>query len=86
MNPPLFWTLSQIGLVLEITGAVYLALSSISMHRRIERVFFDIWGFREIPKIITTLHNQSKTDIRGFFLLSIGLILQLAGNFGQVLR
>ena len=82
MNLPLFWTITQVGLLLEITGAVYLALSSISSHKRIERLFFNIWGFREIPKIITTMQNQTSTDIRGFSMLSVGLILQFAGNFG----
>ena len=85
MNLPLFWTLSQVGLLLEITGAMYLALSSIGMHKRIERLFFNIWGFREIPKIVATMQNQTKTDIRGFFLLAVGLILQFAGNFGTVM-
>ena len=84
MNLPLFWTITQVGLLLEITGAVYLALSSISIHKRIERLFFNIWGFREIPKIIATMQNQTSTDIRGFSMLAVGLILQFAGNFGYV--
>ena len=84
MNFPLFWTLTQAGLLLEIAGAMYIALSSISVHKRIERLFFNIWGFREIPKIVATMQNQTKTDIRGFFLLAVGLILQFAGNLGPV--
>ena len=84
MNLPLFWTLTQAGLMLEIAGAVYIALSSIYMHKRIERLFFNIWGFREIPKIVATMQNQTTTDIRGFVLLAIGLMLQFAGNFGPV--
>jgi hypothetical protein len=86
MNPPLFWTLTQLGLLLEITGAVYIALSSISMHKRIERLFFDIWGFREIPRIVATMQNQTTTDIRGFILLAVGLMLQFAGNLEPVLH
>jgi len=85
MNLPLFWTLTQAGLLLEIAGAMYIALSSISMHKRIERLFFNIWGFREIPKIVTAMQHQTSTDIRGFFMLAVGLVLQFAGNFGTVM-
>lgn len=85
MNIPFYWALSQGGLLLEIAGAVYLALSSISMHKRIERLFFNIWGFREIPKIVTAMQHQTSTDIRGFFMLAVGLVLQFAGNFGTVM-
>jgi len=84
MNLPLFWTLTQVGLLLEIAGAVYIALSSIYIHKRIERLFCNIWGIREIPKIITTMQNQTANDIRGFVLLAMGLMLQFAGNFGPV--
>ena len=82
MTPQNFWIIGQVGLLLEIAGAAYIALSSISIHRRIERLFFDIWGFREIPRIVTTMQNQTKSDIRGFILLTVGLILQFVGNFG----
>lgn len=82
MNPQHFWIVGQVGLLLETAGAAYIALSSISMHRRIERLFFDIWGFREIPRIVATMQNQTKSDIRGFILLTVGLILQFVGNFG----
>jgi hypothetical protein len=81
MTPQHFWIIGQTGLVLEIAGAAYIALSSISVHRKIERLFFDIWGFREIPRIVSTMQNQTKTDIRGFMLLTLGLLLQFVGNF-----
>ena len=81
MNLQSFWTITQVGLMLEIAGAAYIALSSISLHRKIERLFVDIFGFREIPRIVAAMQNQTTTDIRGFFLLTVGLILQLVGTF-----
>jgi len=82
MNSQLFWYLGQTGLLLEIIGALYIALSSISIHRRISRLFFDLWGFREIPRIVATMQNQARTDITGFLLLACGLVLQFVSNFG----
>ena len=82
MKPQYFWILSQAGLLLETAGAAYIALASIAVHKRIERLFSDIWGFREIPRIIATMQSQTRSDIRGFVLLTMGLILQFVGNFG----
>lgn len=82
MNPQHFWIIGQVGLLLETAGAAYIALSSISVHRRIERLFSDLWGFREIPRIIATMQSQTRSDIRGFILLTLGLMMQFVGNFG----
>jgi hypothetical protein len=82
MNSQLFWNLGQLGLLLEIVGALYIAVSSISIHQRISKLLFNLWGFREIPKIVVTMQNQARTDITGFFLLASGLVLQFIGNFG----
>lgn len=82
MNSDFFWYLGQLGLLLELVGALYIVLSSIVIHRRVSRLFFDLWGFREIPKILATIQNQARTDITGFFLLAAGLLLQFIGNFG----
>jgi hypothetical protein len=75
-----FWTLGQ----LEIGGALYIALSSIAIHRSIGRLFVDIFGIREIPRIMETMQNQARTDIRGFLLLAGGLLFQFVGNFGAI--
>ncbi len=82
MNNQLFWFLGQIGLLLEIIGALYIAVSSISIHQKISKLFFDLWGFREIPRLVATIQNQARTDITGFLLLASGLVMQFIGNFG----
>ncbi len=82
MNSQLFWYLGQFGLLLEIGGALYIAVSSISIHQSISRLLFNLWGFREIPRIVATMQNQARTDITGFLLLASGLTLQFISNFG----
>jgi hypothetical protein len=82
MNNQIFWFFSQVGLLLEIAGALYIAFSSVSMHNKISRLFSGLLGFREIPRIVATMQNQASTDITGFLLLAAGLILQFIGNFG----
>jgi len=77
-----FWMVGQVGILLELAGALYIALSSIVAHKRIGRLFYDFLGFREVPRIIQTMANQTRTDIKGFTLLAGGLMLQFVGNFG----
>ncbi len=48
----------------------------------ISRLLFNLWGFREIPRIVATMQNQARTDITGFLVLASGLVLQFIGNFG----
>jgi hypothetical protein len=78
-----FWMVGQFGILLEFAGALHIALSSIAIHKRIERLFHDFLGFTEIPRIIQTMSAQTKTDIKGFTLLAGGLMLQFIGNFGS---
>lgn len=82
MNEYTFWIIGQIGILLELGGALYIAMASISAHKSIGRLFRDIWGFREIPKIIETMSTQTRTDVNGFLLLAGGLLLQFIANFG----
>jgi len=81
MTSHYLWILSQFGILLEAVGAMYIALSAVAIHERIGRLFLDIWGIREIPKIVGMMQNQTKSDIRGFLLLAAGLLLQFIGNF-----
>jgi len=82
MNIELLWLLGQLGILLEIGGALYIAMSTISIHSRIGRLFVDIWGLREIPRLVGLMQGQARTDIRGFLMLAAGLLLQFIGNFG----
>lgn len=84
MHQHSLWILGQFGIVLEIAGALYIAAASYSIHQRIGRLFFDIWGLREVPKILETIQNQARSDITGFLLLAGGLMLQFVGNFASV--
>ena len=84
MSDQTFWIVGQVGILMELAGALYIAVSAIVAHKRIGRLFFDFLGFREVPRIIETIANQTKTDITGFTLLASGLLLQFVGNFGSV--
>lgn len=84
MTDHYLWILSQFGILLEVAGALYIAVSAISLHERIGRLFVDIWGFTEIPRIVSMMQNQTKSDMRGFLLLAGGLLLQFVGNFGAL--
>lgn len=84
MNDHFLWLLGQLGILLEIAGALYIAAASFSIHQRVGRLFVDIWGLRELPRIVDAMQNQARSDITGFLLLAAGLLLQFVGNFAAV--
>ncbi len=83
MNIGTLWLVGQVGILLEIGGALYIAAQQVSVHTRIGRLFLDIWGIREIPRLVEMMRSQARTDIRGFLLLAGGLVLQFIGNFAN---
>ena len=36
---------------------------------RIGRVFVNIWGLKEIPRLVEMVQNQARSDVAGFLLL-----------------
>ena len=79
-NP--YWVIAQCGILLEICGALYIFLASISAHRQVKKIFGSLDGWKEIPNLVATVQHQTRTDITGFALLGGGLILQFIGGFG----
>ena len=51
MNNDCLWLTGLLGILLEIGGALYIAAQQVSVHTRIGRLFLDIWGIREIPRV-----------------------------------
>jgi hypothetical protein len=82
MNDATLWIIAQFGILMEIVGALYIAAQQVSVHSSIGRLFVDIWGIREIPRLVAMMRQQARTDINGFLILAGGLMLQLIGNFG----
>ena len=81
MSIQALWLLGQLGILLEIGGALYIAMANVSVHRRVGRLFDNLWGLREIPRLVEMMQNQARTDVAGFLLLALGLLLQFVGNF-----
>lgn len=81
MQPDLFWIMTEIGILLEIVGAVYIVRGSFLARRQIQRIFSGLEGLREIRHIRDILHNQARMELNGFLFLSAGLIMQFIGGF-----
>ena len=81
MQVHLLWVVGQIGILLELIGALYIAVLSVSIHRRMRRLFSNFDGWLELPYLIGEVRKQAKTDIIGFTLLAVGLLLQFIGGF-----
>lgn len=84
MQPELFWVVGQVGILLELSGALYIAVLSVSIHRRMRRLFSNFDGWLELPYLVAEVRKQAKTDIIGFALLAVGLLLQFIGGFNAV--
>jgi hypothetical protein len=82
MQVDLFWLVGQFGILLELAGALYIAVLSVSIHRRMRRLFSNFDGWMEIPFLVGEVRKQAKTDIIGFAMLAAGLLLQFIGGFG----
>ena len=78
----LFWLVGQVGILLELFGALYIAIVSVSIHRRVRRLFSAFDGWLELPYLVAEIRKQAKTDIIGFAMLAGGLLLQFIGGFG----
>ncbi len=77
-----YWFIAQLGLLLEVTGALYIVVASLRARSRVQRLFSGWQGMAEIPKVLETIQNQAKTEIVGFLILAAGLLLQFLGGFG----
>jgi hypothetical protein len=81
MQLNLLWLVGQLGILLELSGALYIAILSVSVHSRVRRLFSNFDGWRELPHLVTEVRKQAKTDIVGFIMLAAGLVLQFISGF-----
>lgn len=81
MLAELLWLVAQTGILLELAGALYIAVLSVSIHRRVRRLFSNFDGWMELPFLVGEVRKQAKTDIIGFTMLAGGLLLQFIGGF-----
>lgn len=81
MQFEVFWLVTELGILLEIVGAVYIVLGSLRARRKIDRMFHGLEGLLEIRNIREILQNQARMELNGFLFLSTGLIMQFIGGF-----
>jgi uncharacterized membrane protein len=76
-----FWLATQVGILLEIVGALYIVLGSFRARRKIDFIFKGFEGLKELRNIRDILRNQARMELIGFLFLSSGLIMQFIGGF-----
>lgn len=79
----IFWYLNEIGILLEIVGALYIVLGSYRARGRIRKMFDGFQGLKELTQIREVLRDQAKMELYGFLFLGGGLILQFISGFGR---
>lgn len=83
MQLDLFWLITELGILLEIVGAVYIVVGSLRARKLIDRMFRGLEGLLEIRNVRDILQNQARMELVGFLFLSTGLIMQFLGGFGS---
>jgi len=79
----LLWYLGEAGILLEIAGAWYMVQANVRARRRIQSLFRGWEGLRELPHIKKVLQNQARTEIIGFAMLGVGLVMQFTAGFAS---
>lgn len=78
----LLWYVNQAGIVLEVIGALIIVVSAFQARKEIKGIK-DTWDAGLPEKLRDLLASQAFTELKGFGLLAIGLIMQFAGGFSQ---
>lgn len=76
---PLWW-FNLLGIGLEIAGAALIVRAALRNRNRI-RLLEDTWDGGSFEKLRDVVAGQAITELRGFILLAVGLLMQLLGSF-----
>jgi hypothetical protein len=74
------WFANQIGIVLEIIGALIIVISAFKTRAAIKNIP-NSWGANLAEKLRDVISEQAYTELSGFGLLAVGLLLQFIGAF-----
>ncbi|AEJ01870.1 hypothetical protein Nit79A3_2081 [Nitrosomonas sp. Is79A3] len=77
----IFWCINQTGIILEIIGALLIVLSAFKTRNKIKDIP-DSWEADLAERLRDVISNQAFTELKGFGLLAIGLVMQFIGGFG----
>lgn len=76
-----YWWINETGIVLEIVGAALLVVAAFESRNKIKNIP-DSWDAELAVRIRDTIAAQAITELKGFVLLAVGLVLQMVGGFG----
>ena len=76
-----YWWANQTGISFEIIGALLIVLAAFWTRKRI-RDIRDTWDAKLPERLRDIVSNQAFTELLGFGLLALGLVLQMIGAFG----
>ncbi|HUW26733.1 MAG TPA: hypothetical protein VMW07_09450 [Gallionella sp.] len=75
-----FWWINEIGILLEIVGALTVVLAAFRSRAEIKGIP-DSWDAELATKLRNIIAAQAFTELTGFGLLTLGLFAQLIGGF-----
>lgn len=74
------WWVGQFGILLEILGAVFIVIAAFKNRASVAKANGTWNGMAHISDLRDAIQGQAITELRGFVLLAIGLVLQLVGG------
>jgi hypothetical protein len=75
-----YWWINQTGIVLEVIGAIVIVAAAFKTKHEIKNIP-DVWEPSLSEILRDVIARQAHTELAGFSLLGIGLIMQFIGGF-----
>lgn len=76
-----YWYINQADIILEVLGAALIVFSAFKTRKEIKDVP-DSYDADLTSKLRDIISNQAFTELGGFGLLAVGLVMHFIGSFG----
>ena len=75
------WLVGQAGIVLELVGAFVIVVAAFRQKKKVAGLNATWVGIKHLDEVRKAIQGQATTEVRGFVLLGVGLLLQFIGGF-----
>lgn len=81
MSKEIAWWLNQVGILVEIAGAGYLVFCAWRSRQKTKGMETHLDGIEDTVRgLISELRGNFQTQLKGFFVLAVGIFLQFLSN------
>ena len=79
-NRPVLWWINETGIIIEVLGAVIIVAAAFRSRNAIKDIQHTFGA--DLPVVLRdVIASQAFTELKGFGLLALGLVMQFVGGF-----